>query len=185
MQKVYDTDLMLGSGHLTGYFSSDPALEQQAVAALEKLADPAAFQAKYGAGPDQDVLLFAMGDGNHSFATAKAIWEEIKATVGPDHPARYALVEIENVHDSGLVFEPIHRVLFAVRQNFQAAMRHYWGDNFSFSPCSSQAEMVAKVDRQTPGEHAFGVITTTGSGVVTISNPVSNLPAGTAQAFPG
>ena len=183
MQKVYDTDLMVGSGHLTGYFSSDPILEQQVVAALGKLADPATFQAKYGVGPEKDVLLFAMGDGNHSFATAKALWEQIKTSAGPNHPARYALVEIENVHDSGLVFEPIHRVLFAVKQNFQAAMRRYWGDNFTFTPCSDQAEMIDKVDHQLPGEHAFGVITTTGSGVVTISNPASNLPAGTAQAF--
>ena len=70
---------------------------------------------------DQPVLLFAMGDGNHSLATAKAIWEKIKPTVGLDHPARYALVEIENVHDEALEFEPIHRVLFGLKQDFLAA----------------------------------------------------------------
>ena len=56
-----------------------------------------------------------MGDGNHSFATAKAIWEKMKGTVPSDHPARYALVEVVNVHDQGLEFEPIHRVLFNVK----------------------------------------------------------------------
>ncbi len=57
-------------------------------------------------------MLFAMGDGNHSLATAKAIWEEVKADVGMDHPARYALVELVNIHDVSLQFEAIHRVLF-------------------------------------------------------------------------
>ena len=183
LQKVYDTDLMQGSGHITGYFTSDPALEAQAVSALENLADPAAFRARYSVGADQGVLLFAMGDGNHSFATAKAIWESIKASVGPDHPARYALVEIENVHDQGLVFEPIHRVLFAVKENFQAAMRRYWGEQYHFTPCASTEAMVAAVDAAPAGEHAFGVITTTGCGVVSIANPKSNLPVGTLQPF--
>ena len=64
-----------------------------------------------------------MGDGNHSLATAKAIWEQIKAREGMiDHPARYALVEIENIHDDGLAFEPIHRVLFDVKGDFVAAL---------------------------------------------------------------
>jgi hypothetical protein len=58
-----------------------------------------------------------MGDGNHSLATAKTAWENIKKTLSPEeienHPARYALCEIENIHDEGIVFEPIHRVLFA------------------------------------------------------------------------
>jgi hypothetical protein len=183
MQKVYDTDLMLGSGHLSGYFSSDAGLERQVATALERLANPAVFQKKYGVGADHGPLLFAMGDGNHSFATAKAIWEQIKATVGPDHPARYALVEIENVHDNGLVFEPIHRVLFGVRQNFLAAMRQHWGDGLSFSPSASSHEMIAQVNQAQSEGHSFGVITTTGCGVVTVQNGSSNLPVGTVQAF--
>ena len=75
----------------------------------------ALFRAKYG---DRAPLLFAMGDGNHSFATAKANWEKLKPTLSEaeraTHPARYALVEIENVHDDGIVFEPIHRVVFGL-----------------------------------------------------------------------
>jgi len=60
-------------------------------------------------------LLFAVGDGNHSLATAKRLWEEKKAEGAPqDHPARYALVEVENIYDPGLPFHPIHRVLFGV-----------------------------------------------------------------------
>jgi hypothetical protein len=183
MQEVYDTDLMLGSGQLTGYFSNDPALERQVITDLEQLASPEGFQEKYGVGPEEKPLLFAMGDGNHSFATAKAIWERIKATAGPNHPARYAMVEIENVHDSGLVFEPIHRVLFGVRQNFLAAMREKWGDGLSFTPGLNPAGMIATVNRQPAVGHAFGVISTTGCGVVTVSDVSSNLPVGTVQAF--
>lgn len=115
LELLYDTDLMLGGGHITGRLVDDPADIHGVLSALEKLTDPEAFRAKYG---DHAPLLFAMGDGNHSFATAKANWEAIKATLPPEeqktHPARYALVEIENVHDDGIVFEPIHRVVFGV-----------------------------------------------------------------------
>ena len=76
------------------------------IQALEALAEPESFRQKYGLGADQSVFLFAMGDGNHSLATAKSIWEKNKHQVGMDHPSRYALVEIENVHDEGLEFEP-------------------------------------------------------------------------------
>ena len=148
-----------------------------------KLADPAAFQQKYGTGSDQGVLLFAMGDGNHSFATAKAIWDEMKDRVGPDHPARYALVEIENVHDQGLIFEPIHRVVFNVKGNFQAAMHRVWAENFRLLPCRDRDEMLQVVDQQTGEEHMFGVISATGYAAVGVSGVKSNLPVGTLQPF--
>ena len=64
----------------------------------------------------QSEILFAVGDGNHSLAAAKDYWNEVKQSLSPDeretHPARFAMVEIENIHDDALVFEPIHRVLF-------------------------------------------------------------------------
>ncbi|MBE3088246.1 MAG: DUF1015 domain-containing protein, partial [Chloroflexi bacterium] len=128
LEKLYDFELMLGSGHLKGYRLTDPTLERQVVAALERLADPARFQSRYGVGPEKGVLLYAMGDGNHSLATAKAIWEQQKAIVGMDHPSRYALIELENVHDAGLAFEPIHRVLFGLREDLGAAMARAFGD---------------------------------------------------------
>lgn len=183
LKRVYDTELMLGSGHLNGFFIDDLALEQQVMAALEKLADPAVFQQKYGTNNDQGVLLFAMGDGNHSLATAKAIWDDMKHQVGPDHPARYALVEIENVHDQGLIFEPIHRVVFAVNGNFQSAMRKYWGDNFRLLPQHNLEDMMRAVDQQTAAEQMFGVISATGYAVVGISSAESNLPVGALQSF--
>lgn len=112
---LYDTDLMLDGGHITGRLVKDEKKVQNVFDALKKLSDPDAFHAKYG---EHQPLLFAMGDGNHSFATAKANWEKVKEGLSEEerqnHPARYALVEIENVHDRGIVFEPIHRVVFGV-----------------------------------------------------------------------
>ena len=109
-QVVYDTDLMLGGGHITGTFVPEDKM-CQALDAMSALFDKA--QEHYGQGR---AMLMAMGDGNHSLATAKANWEEIKKDLSEeereDHPARYALCELENVHDEGIVFEPIHRMMF-------------------------------------------------------------------------
>ncbi len=183
LTKVYDFDLMLGSGHLRGYRVDDPRLEARVVAALEALADPRAFAQKYGVSGDQGVLLFAMGDGNHSLATAKAIWEKIKATAGMDHPARYALVEIENVHDEGLEFEPIHRVLFDVRRDLLEAMEKYYEGSLRVEAVDSAAAMVQAVDEPTGPGQAIGLIDPAGFRVVTFTQPTSNLAVGTLQAF--
>jgi hypothetical protein len=183
LEKICDFDLMLCSGHLTGY-AVNTALEDKVVAALRGLASPEVFAAKYGIGNNNPVLLFAMGDGNHSLATAKAVWEEMKPRVGMDHPARYALVEIENVHDEGLEFEPIHRVLFGLRRDLFAAMKDFYGANLTFISVASAEEMVGAVDNAKGPEQVIGLI---GGGkefvVVEIANPSANLPVGTLQAF--
>lgn len=83
--------------------------------ALSRLISPERISTRYGEGTAP--LLFAVGDGNHSLATAKAAYEEIKASRGEEalyHPARFALVEVVNLYDEALQFEPIHRVLFDV-----------------------------------------------------------------------
>lgn len=102
---LYDFPLMLGGGRIRGWHTSDRA-------ALTALTEALAARAK-----DAPFLL-AAGDGNHSLATAKAYWEEVKASLPPEqhrsHPARYALCEIENLHDDGTAFLPIHRVLTGV-----------------------------------------------------------------------
>jgi hypothetical protein len=184
LKKMYDFELMLGSGHLEGYLLDDLNLEAGAIGALEALVRPEAFAAKYGVGVEKPVLLFAMGDGNHSLATAKAIWEKIKSQVGMDHPTRYALVEIENVHDEGLEFEPIHRVLFGLRMDIFAALRAYYGDSHvTYEACKDAHEMVAMVNKASGIPQAMGCVTAAGFGVVRIANPSSNLPVGTLQAF--
>jgi len=185
LESLYDFELMLGSGHLRGYAVSE-TLEARIVAALRNLAQPEVFAAKYGVGKDKPVLLFAVGDGNHSLATAKAVWEKMKPQVGMDHPARYALVEIENVHDQGLEFEPIHRVLFGVKKNMYAAMQQYFGSNFSHTSVANAQKMIDQVDQASGPKQAIGIISDGGwasFGVVEISHPSSNLPVGTLQAF--
>jgi len=183
LEKVYDFDLMLESGHLAGYAVNED-FENQVIEALSGLASPDTFAAKYGIDQNQPVLLFAMGDGNHSLATAKAIWEKMKPQVGMDHPARYALVEIENVHDEGLAFEPIHRVLFDLKKDLFAELAKTFGANFSYKPVASAEEMVQAVDSASGANQAIGLV---GGGkpfgVIEIANPSSNLPVGTLQAF--
>lgn len=115
---AYAFDLAQGGGSVTGAFLS-PETQDAACAALSALA----------AGKT-DPLLFAVGDGNHSLASAKAYYEEIKAQIGEekakDHPARYALAEIVNIHSEALVFEPIYRVVFgADRADLLSAMRRF------------------------------------------------------------
>ncbi|MBQ8275289.1 MAG: DUF1015 domain-containing protein [Clostridia bacterium] len=114
LETIYDFDLMLGGGHVCGRLMDEAAC-REVTEALASLATPEEMEKKYGA--PKSPLLFAVGDGNHSLASAKAAYEEIKAKLGDaalEHPARYALAEVVNLHDSGLNFEPIYRVVFGV-----------------------------------------------------------------------
>lgn len=181
---LYDFELMKGSGHLRGFLVDHPALEQRAVHALETLADQKAFAKKYNVASEKGVLLFAMGDGNHSLATAKAIWEKMKPQVGMDHPARYALVELENVHDQGLEFEPIHRVLFGLKTDVFEAMRKHFDGHVDFVPATTMEAMVNAVDEnkcETP--QPIGIASPNGYFIAYLTKPTSNLPVGTLQSF--
>ncbi len=185
LHKLYDFDLMLGSGHLTG-FAVDDAVQEQIISALRGLADPKTFSSKYGIGADKPVLLFAMGDGNHSLATARAVWEKLKPQVGMDHPARYALVEIENVHDEGLEFEPIHRVLFGLKKDLMGSLQSFFGADFGYTKVPSVDEMAGRVDTLRGQSHCIGLVQGGAQpefGIIEISHPSSNLPVGTIQAF--
>lgn len=112
-EKLYDFDLMQGGGSIKGWLVSDDKADA-AIEALEALGDLSAFNKKYSLNEDSP-LVYAMGDGNHSLATAKEFYEQLKAA-NPgkdlsDHPARYALVEIVNLHSPALRFEAIHRIV--------------------------------------------------------------------------
>lgn len=106
-EKLYDFELMENGGHLAGWIvdNADDFLES-----IDKFSKAA-----------EDGLVFAVGDGNHSLATAKTCWENIKPTLSDEeketHPARFCLVEIENIHDEVQEFEPIHRVIFGVSED--------------------------------------------------------------------
>lgn len=125
--KAYDTDLMLDGGHLSGWFVPEGKETAALIERLNGLADPETFNKKYGLTGEHAVLPYAVGDGNHSMATAKANWERIKQDLSEeerqDHPARFVLAEVVNIHDDSLEIEGIHRVLFHIhpREVFQAA----------------------------------------------------------------
>lgn len=180
---LYDFDLMLGSGHLRAHWINDPKIEEGIVHAFGKLADRASFLSRYDVNPENQLLLFAMGDGNHSLATAKAIWEKNKFIVGMDHPSRYALVEIENVHDEGLDFEPIHRVLFNVTSDPLAALKRFFHDEIKFNPCDSLDCLRRDLKIQDGSIQRIGMLNSQSMGIISIQKPVSNLPVGSLQTF--
>lgn len=114
-KKIYDFTLNMGGGSIEGYYIDD------ADAVIEKfkgLLDGDRLVKKYGR---EDNFLFAVGDGNHSLATAKTHWNNLKKTLSQkeleNHPARYALVELVNIYDEGIYFEPIYRYVFGVDKN--------------------------------------------------------------------
>ncbi|MDR0289476.1 MAG: DUF1015 domain-containing protein [Treponema sp.] len=122
---VYQGNLMMNSGSASGWFLDSPEAWDFFAAGLEELARKALIRYPAGNAPGgqsatvSQPFLFAVGDGNHSLASAKGIWEEYKAKNGggmnlPVHPCRYALVEIENIYDPAIRFEPIHRVVFGL-----------------------------------------------------------------------
>ena len=168
-ERLYDFDLMKNGGHLKGYLV-DEVVKQEILGEIEKLGDKAAFEEKYDV-KDKGVLMFAAGDGNHSLATAKSCWEEIKKTLSDkekeNHPERYALVEVMNIHDDALEFEPIQRVIFDVDgEKLLEAFKAYYETS----------------DTDNGGQRVDYVVNGR-EGSVYIKNPSSNLPVGSLQNF--
>lgn len=136
--KIYDFDLNMGGGHLEGYFISDC---EEILAKFASLASKERSLQKYGDGAP---FLFAVGDGNHSLATAKEHWNLIKKTLGEKeretHPARYCLAEIVNVYDEGIRFEPIHRFVSGVdKAAFERGAEALEGAAFTFAEGKNHA----------------------------------------------
>ncbi len=106
---LYDSELMLGGGHIKGAKISNP---DNVISSLYNLCSKERSEKRYGV---CDGLLFAVGDGNHSLATAKTCWEDLKRSLSGEekenHPARFALCEAVNIYDTALRFEPIHRYI--------------------------------------------------------------------------
>ena len=184
-EKLYDFELMQKGGHIEGYLFRNEKHILAALHALEALCDPAAFSAKYGA--DKAPMLFAMGDGNHSFATAKANWERCKETLSEeeklDHPARFCLVELENVHDAGIVFEPIHRVLFdadGAKEALQALLEAQNG-GCRVEHFPSREALAAFTARGESGAHILPFVSKDGFYAYVVSSPAAQLAVGTLQ----
>ena len=142
-----------------------------------------AFEKLYKALDPSNPLLFAMGDGNHSFATAKSCWEDIKATLTEDqrktHPARFCLVELENIFDPGLVFEPIHRVLFNVPEDVFLEELKKNASSISEEKVGCRNCIAKKISDQ--GQQRFGYCTSEKHVVVTLKDPSAAIAAGTLQ----
>lgn len=109
LECLYDFELNKNGGHIRGY-KVNPA------DVLYK------FQTLSINDTSNNGLLFVVGDGNHSLAAAKAHWDTIKINLSKEemdvHPARFALVEVNNLYDEGIKFEPIHRVIMNVKEDF-------------------------------------------------------------------
>ena len=149
MEKMYDFQLMLGGGRITGWRASGAEAED-IQAALDSLGDPTLQREKYGPAAANGPLTLAVGDGNHSLAAAKRWWERLRESLSPElretHPARYALVELCNLHEPALDFEPIHRLILntddAAFEAELSARRGGWE-----APGLTLGERVAAADR--------------------------------------
>ena len=167
--KLYGFDLMQNGGYLNGWFVDN---EQDIQGVLEAL----------GELKETNEMLFAVGDGNHSLVTAKAVWEEAKETLSEEEqeasPLRYALVEVVNLYDPGLKFEPIHRVIFNVSPsvcvNELMTIIHKRGfkAKMIYSRNMPQAEK---------NVHVLPFITKDTMGRIEIINPEEPLVVGTLQ----
>ena len=166
--KVYDTDLMKNGGHIKGYKLNDELIEK-VLEGIGELADKEKFEQKYNV-KDKGVLLFSVGDGNHSLATAKTCYENLKKTLTKEeyenHPARYALVEVVNLHSDALDFEPIHRVVFGVNPE------HMMEELKKFYETSEEGE-----------GQVIQYVYKGKKGKIVIKNPKSNLAVGSLQMF--
>lgn len=128
-EKIYDFELMQDGGSIAGWLVED---NERLARAAEKLGDEDILRCKYGT--ENNAIVFAMGDGNHSLAAAKRHWEEIKKTLPEAErelsPARYALAELVNIHDAAISFEPIHKVIFDTDPaDFFAEAKAFFADN--------------------------------------------------------
>lgn len=163
---AYEFPLMLGGGDVTARFLTEGEIDKISTALAGLV------EAQHTDTP----LLFAIGDGNHSLATAKALYEEIKSELGDkarEHPARYALAEIVNLYDTALDFEPIYRVIFGCEPEKLIADFEAYTLRLAEAECSC-----AKNEPQ-------NVICVYGKKQksVTISHPIKNIPVATVQDF--
>lgn len=166
-EKIYDFDLMKNGGHIAGYKIPDNVCDL-VLSALEKLEVEYADKYDDNSG---NKLIYAVGDGNHSLATAKTCWENLKKTLSKEehqtHPARFALCELGNLHDESLEFEPIHRVLFDVdEENLLKELNEYYDISYSDN-----------------GGQKFIYISEQGEKEIYVKNPSSALTVGTLQNF--
>lgn len=164
-EKLYDFELMENSGSIKGYLVDEESAEKFETA-LSRLGEKEVFKNKYNT--EKDVLHIAVGDGNHSLATAKTCYENLKAKFGDkakQMPQRYALCELGNLHDESLLFEAIHRVVFgASKEEFVKALKNKY------------------VLKEGEGEDSFTIVSDGKETSYVIENPDFNLTVGCIQS---
>lgn len=164
-KKIYDFTLMENSGSIKGYILDEETAEEFE-AALSLLGDKKVFEEKYNT--QKGILHIAVGDGNHSLATAKTCYENLKQKVGDKAktmPQRYALCELGNLHDETLIFEAIHRVVFsASKDEFINALK----DKYTLKEGS--------------GDESFTIVCDGEETSYVIENPDYNLTVGCIQS---
>jgi uncharacterized protein (DUF1015 family) len=146
--RVYNFDLMENGGHITGYRISNEKI-------IKEISDKIL-----------NLGTLLVGDGNHSLAAAKSFWEKIKGTVNADHPARYAMVELVNVHDPGLSFEPIHRVVSGIEP--EELLKKFNARIEETRSCPSNADFPVS-------GHSIGFVTKDRCGALVFDNPEHDL----------
>lgn len=171
---LYDTDLMELGGHITGFFADLSS------GVAEKIADALSGLLRASA----DGLLFAVGDGNHSLATAKAHWDSVKGSLSAaqreTHPGRFALVEVVNIHDEGLDFEPIHRVAFGLSvEDFYAAAGTFFADQ-GFRLFSEEEWRTGEI-RLSAQAQVIPVLSGNDSYMMALEDPKHTLAVGSLQ----
>jgi hypothetical protein len=184
---LYDFDLMLEGGHLRGWHVAEPDAVQQVVASLSRLlGESNPDRASDTASP----MLYLMGDGNHSFATAQRVWQEAKERAGSipaEHPARHVLVELVNIHDVGLTFEPIHRVIFdadpdQLMDAFAAYCRKQ-GSDMQVRNFADRQQWEHALAERDDGCHHLPFVAGTRRGIATIHRPRQQLAVAALQNF--
>ena len=174
LDAAYDFDLMQGGGRVRGWRVDDVDLIDATVARLGRL--------RRGEPP----MLYAMGDGNHSLAAARAVWDEIKTegTAGRHHPGRYALVELVNLHDDGLAFAPIHRLLDGADPValLDAMAAHFADAGFRRRTFSDRSAW-NRAARAPETGHRLAYLTATEFGMVQIDKPGFRLETASLHDF--
>ncbi len=172
---AYETPLMAEGGNLKAWVVDKDEDMLKIASSLESILSTL---------PEDNPLLYAMGDGNHSLATAKSCWMDIRDGLSPEerenHPSRYALVELENIYDEGLAFEPIHRVLFNLDRSIFEEELSKVCNRFTATQVSDLNSLDEAINIS-DGLQKFGFCDQEGYLLYTLREPSASIAAGTLQ----
>lgn len=192
-QQIYDTELMQKGGHISGWLIPEGEITDDIMLKIEQLAEPETFRERYHLKEDYPLLNFAVGDGNHSMATAKAAWENIKKDLTEEekknHPARFCLCEVVNIQDKSLEIEPIHRVVFNVdEEELLCAAGKYYEEQGCRLIIADETQLEeaggqAKPDVKGDVIHSFTLCSARGRKILKVLNSKWGIAVAALQSF--